>query len=130
MQEKIVILPCNGVCATGKITWIAAQELVLEGKAEWYSPLCGSDSDTEFKNKDSHSFIIVDGCESKCLFNAYLEKGLAGKHQLSLSDIGIDTLYLDDIKRDDIELAKGAIVVECAEADTLRHLPLLGCCCR
>ena len=130
MQEKIVILPCNGDSATGKITWIAAQELVLEGKADWYSPRCENDGESDTNSKHARSFIIVDGCERKCLFNIYLEKGLVSKHQLTLGDIGIDTLHLDDIKREDIELAKDAIAAECAVVDNMRPLLLSGCCCR
>lgn len=130
MQKKMVILPCNGDSATGKITWIAVQELVLEGKAEWYSPRCENDEESDPNSNHTRSFIIVDGCERKCLFNIYLEKGLVSKHQLALSDIGIDALYLDDIKRADIELAKDAIVAECAEVDNMRPLLLPGCCCK
>ena len=34
MLERIIVLPCNGDSAPGKITWIATQEMVLAGKAE------------------------------------------------------------------------------------------------
>lgn len=130
MQEKIVILPCNGDSATGKITWIAAQELVLEGKAEWYSPSCENDRGSDTNRTNARSFIIVDGCDRKCLYNIYLKRGLVSKYQLALDDIGIDALYLADIKREDIELAKDAIVAMCTKVKNMHPILLSGCCCR
>lgn len=127
MREKIIILPCNGDCAAGQITTIAAQELVLEGKAEWYSLYSKTASDPG--GKVPQSFVIVDGCEEKCLFKAYLEKGLIGKHHLALPDLGIDPLNFEDISREEIELAKDAIIAECAEVDSTRPVLFSGCCC-
>ena len=75
------------------------------------------------------SFIIVDGCEKKCLFKAYLEKGLVGKHHLALPDVGIEPLYFKDMTRDEIELAKDAIIAECVEVDNTRPVLFSGCCC-
>lgn len=128
MEEKIVIFPCNGDCAAGRITWIAAQELVLEGKAKW----CSSPTliTEDFVDKHLQRFIIVDGCEKKCLFNAYLEKGLAGKHHLALNDVGIDPILMKDITNEDITLAKDAVIAECAEIDNMPPPLFSGCCCK
>ena len=54
----------------------------------------------------------MDGCERRCLFNQLLEEVGIGKHQLALTDVGIEPVYLEDITRDDIELAINAIIAE------------------
>lgn len=54
----------------------------------------------------------MDGCERRCLFNQLIEEGDIGKHQLVLTDVGIEPVYLEDITRDDIELAINAIIAE------------------
>lgn len=128
MPRKIRILPCNGSCAVGRITWLATQELVLEKKAEW----CLSWGQIEEKNDigdDSYTFLSIDGCDNKCLFNELLEEGLIGKHHLVLSDVGIDPVYLDDITQDDIELAKEAIIAECKPVNKTIPPLFSGCCC-
>lgn len=127
MREKIIILPCNGDCAAGQITMIAAQELVLEGKAEWYSLHSQTAADTGAELPQS--FIIIDGCEKQCLFTACLEQGIVGKHYLALPDVGIEPLYFQDITREDIELAKDAVIAECTEIDKMPPPLFSGCCC-
>jgi uncharacterized metal-binding protein len=96
----------NSHCAAGRITWIAAQELVLEGKAEWYS---ANDSTVgALIEEHPESINVVDGCEKQCLYKDFLEEGLAGKHHLTLAGVGIAPLKFKDISREDIELAKDA----------------------
>jgi uncharacterized metal-binding protein len=67
MKERITILPCNGDSAAGKISWIATQEMVLAGEAG----LCCSFQQLmvvlEASGRKASSFIIVDGCERRCL---------------------------------------------------------------
>ena len=62
------------------------------------------------------------------MFRELLEKGLVGKHQLALSDLGIEPVNLEDITRDDIELAKNAIIAECKPVSRTPQL-FSGCCC-
>jgi len=130
MPHKIVILPCNGDSPAGRITWIAAQELVLEGKAQWYSGQSEDNGPSVTDTVESKPFIILDGCDSQCLFNTFLEKGLVGKHHLTLPDVGIEPMYMKDVTRNDIELAKDAVIAECTAVDTMRPLPFSGCCCK
>lgn len=128
MEDKFFIVSCNGDSATGRITCIAAQELVLEGKAEWFSinPSKACDPVEE----PPQSFIIIDGCEEQCLYKNYLEKGFVGKHHLTLPSVGTEPLYFKDITREDIELAKDAVIAECVEIDNMRPALFSGCCCR
>ncbi len=130
MQHKIVILPCNGDSAAGSITWIAAQELVLEGKARWYSAESQDIGSTATDTVESEPFIILDGCDRQCLFNIFLEKGLIGEHTLALTDVGIEPIFMRDITRSDIELAKDAVIAECTSVDTMQPPLFPGCCCK
>jgi uncharacterized metal-binding protein len=128
MKERIIILPCNGDSASGKITWLATQEMVLAGKAKLCLSFHKIRGILEASGRKTPSFIIVDGCERRCLFNELLEEGLVGKHQLALTDVGIEPVYLEDITRDDIELAKNAIIAECKPVNKTPQL-FSGCCC-
>lgn len=128
MKEKIIILPCNGDCAAGKITWIATQQLVLEGEAEWYALYREVTGESE--KEIPQLFIIVDGCDKQCLYNDYLEKGLLEKHRLCLSNLGIEPVHFQDLTGEDIELTKDAIIAECTEVDTEQPVLFSGCCCR
>ncbi len=130
MKQKIYLLPCNGNSAEGKVTWLAAQELVLEKKAEWCLSWRQLGQLLEKIGDTSLAFICVDGCEKKCLFNHLLEEGLIGKHYLDLSDVGIIPMYLENITRDDIELAKEAIIAECKPVNKTVPPLFSGCCCR
>lgn len=129
-RKKVLIFPCNGDCPAGNITWLAAQELVLENRAEWCRSWHRIEEVLDASGEESPPFIIVEGCANKCLFNALLEEGLVGKHHLALSDVGIAPLYFDDITQDDIKLAKEAILAECRPVN--RTIPPLfsGCCCK
>ena len=128
MEDKIFIVSCNGDSAAGRITWIAAQELVLEGKAEWFSTNYSKAGQPV--EAPPQSFIIVDGCDEQCLYRDYLKKGLVGKHHLTLPGVGIDPLSFQDITREDIELAKDAVIAECTIIDNMRPPLFSGCCCR
>lgn len=130
MRHKIVILPCNGDSAAGHITWIAAQELVLDGKAQWYSAESQASGPSITGTVESKPFIILDGCDRQCLFNAFLENGLVGEHRLALTDVGIEPMYMKDITRNDIELAKDAVIAECTPVDTMQPPLFSGCCCK
>ena len=129
MAHKITLVPCSGNCPEGQITRIAAQELVLEQKAEWCQSWQQLDKNLDTSAEESAPFIIIDGCEEQCLFNELLEDGLVGKHHLALSDIGIAPRQYDDISREDIELAKEAIIVECKPAKPSIPPLFSGCCC-
>ena len=129
-MEKIIISPCNGDSAPGKITWIATQEMVLTGKAELCLSFHQIREILETRVGKAPPFIIVDGCERRCLFNQLLEEGLIGKHQLALTDVGIEPVYLEDITRDDIELAKNAIIAECTSVSDVVPALFSGCCCK
>lgn len=128
MKERIIILPCNGDSASGRITRLATQEMVLAGKAEWCLSFHQINDILEDSGRKTPAFIIVDGCERMCVFNELLEEGLIGKHQLALTDIGIEPVYLKDITRDDIELTKNAIIAECKPVNKAPQL-FSGCCC-
>lgn len=129
IHHKILIISCNGNSAAGKVASLAAQELVLEGKAEWCFSWQQIEEIFSEKNSESSFFIIVEGCENKCLFNELLEEGLVGKHHLVLSDVGIDPVYLEDITREEIELAKEAIITECKPVNKTIPPLFSGCCC-
>lgn len=131
IQKRIIILSCNGDSAAGRITRLAAQELVLEGKAEWYSSQLIFSRNNDEADDTSQPFIIVDGCDKKCSFYEQLERGLLSKHQLALTDLGIEPIYTEDITRDDIDLAKEAIIAECTKVSN-DAVPALfsGSCCR
>ncbi|MGB3210720.1 MAG: putative zinc-binding protein [Desulforhopalus sp.] len=130
MQHKIVILPCKGDSAAGHLTWIVAQELVLEEKAQWYSEESQTNRPSVTDTVESKPFIILDGCDRRCLFNALLDKGLVGEHQLALTDVGIEPMYVKDITRNDIELAKDAVMAECTSVDTMKPPLFSKCCCK
>lgn len=129
MHKKIFILPCNGDCAAGRITWLAAQELVLAGQGEWCFSWRQIGEILEKTNERTSPFIIVDGCDRRCMFNQLLEEGLVGKHHLALSDVGIDILHYNDIEQGGIDLAKDAIIAECTPVNRSMPPPLAGCCC-
>jgi len=128
VAEGIIILPCNGGSAPGKITWIATQEIVLAGKAELCLSFLQIREILEARGGEAPPFVIVDGCDKRCLFNQLLEEGLVGKHLLALTDVGIEPVYLGDITRDDIQLAKNAIIAECKPVNKTPPL-FSGCCC-
>lgn len=130
MQNTIFILPCNGDSAAGRITRLAAQELVLAGRAQWCLSWRQIGKLLEKAGEDTSSFIIVDGCEKRCVLNQLLEEGLVGRHYLALSDVGIDITSPDDVERKHIELAKDAIIAECAPLKQSVPPPLAGCSCR
>lgn len=128
MMEKLLVLPCNGDSAPGKITWLAPQEMVLDGEAEQCVSFDQIRKILEARNRNAPPFIMIDGCEKRCLFNELLKEGLVGKHLLTLTDLGIEPVYLEDITRDDIEMAKNAIIAECKPIN--KKPPLFsGCCC-
>lgn len=129
-MKKIIILPCNGDSAAGKITWIATQEMVLAGMAEFCPSFqhvmkrlgpCGG----QFP-----PLIIVDGCEKRCVFKKLFSEGYTGKHQLTLTDVGIEPVCQEDITRDDIELAKDAVIAECTSVDNVVPVLFSGCSCK
>jgi len=60
--------------------------------------------------------------------DSLLEEGLVGKHLLALADVGIEPVYLGDITRDDIQLAKNSIIAECKPVNKTPPL-FSGCCC-
>lgn len=126
MEKVIEILVCNGNSPSGRISWLAAQELVLEGKAVWH---------TGNRQADHHKsaalnlkpFILVDGCDKQCLLQSFPEN--QPPHYLDLTDLGIDPDGEEDISRDDIDLAKDGIIAECAPVGN--YIPQFpsGCCC-
>ena len=54
----------------------------------------------------------------------------AGAHQLALPEVGIAPEVVDEITRDDIDLAKDAMIAECAPVGNAAPALFLGCCCR
>jgi uncharacterized metal-binding protein len=126
-RNRIIILPCNGASAPGEITWIAAQELVIEGKARWFSREIPFDRDGEGTSKTP--VILVSGCQKSCKFNEHIEKENPEYHRLMLADIGIEPDFIEDITREDIELTKDAVIAECTPVS--KAVPLLfACCCK
>jgi uncharacterized metal-binding protein len=128
MIKRLIVLPCNGDSAPGKITWLATQEMVLVGEAEPCISFLQIREILEARGEQTPSFIIVYDCEKRCLFNELLEEGLVGKHLLALTVLGIEPVYLEDITRDDIELAKNAIIAECKPVNKTPPL-FSGSCC-
>lgn len=105
------------------ITRIAAQELVLEGKANWHPA-------TLAKKAGQLPLILLDGCDRKCLSRSFAKNDDPDVHRLALTDVGIEPSETEDITRDDIELAKDAVIAECTDVSDL-HTPLFpGCGCR
>lgn len=126
--DRIIILPCNGDSAPGEITWIAAQELVLEGKARWFSqeiPCC-----REGEGAVKKTVILVSGCQKSCEFNEHREKMNSEYHRLTLVDLGIEPDFIEDIASDDIELTKDAVIAECTPVSKTVPPLFVGCCCK
>lgn len=128
MEATIIILPCKGDSTAGRITWLAAQELVLAGKAQWCLSWLQIEEILEEERGASLAYLVVDGCEQRCLFKELLAEGLVGRHHLALSDVGID-FYAGEIERRDIDLVKEAIIAECRPVKRDMPPPLGGCCC-
>lgn len=128
-EKKILILSCNGHSAMGLITRLAAQELVLEGTAEW----CPDRSINEgviVGDTTRQQIILVSGCRERCRFNDMRQKKFSTAHQFILSEVGIEPEELDEITRDDIDLAKDAVIAECTPVGNAAPVFFPGCCCR
>jgi len=129
-QDKISICHCNGNSAAGELLRIAVQELVLAGKAELLSENKQRNATTQDNQAGLPKIIIVDGCGERCLYKRHLDNGTLGKYYLNLEDVGIVPIHLEDIAREDIELAKDAIDAECTDKTTRPPVLLAGCCCK
>lgn len=129
MKKKITILACNGDSPAGYIVRQASQELVDEGKAEYYSAKDQKIDFNALKDIDPEYLIILDGCEKQCALNMSLEKGLPQKHCLELSYLAIEPENMEDIGRGDIELAKDGIIAECTPVDKQQLPPMASCGC-
>lgn len=127
-EDKLFILPCGGTSPQGCLVHRAAQELVLEQKAEWLTPeqveiFCNH---TPLENKTAR-FIIVDGCTRKCSRQSSAEININTPFYLCLEDIGIDEISAE-IDGDALQLVKDAIIAVSTRApDRIPMIP--GCCC-
>lgn len=129
-MKKIIILPCNGTSALGKITWLASQEMVLTGKAELCPSVGQLHELLETRGDDTAPCIIVDGCDKRCVFNELLEEGCICKYQLTLTDLGIAADDTTDITQDLIQRTKNGIVAECNPVVKEEFPPIyVGCGC-
>lgn len=127
-HNRIIILPCNGNSAPGEITWIAVQELVIEGKAIWFSREIHFCRHGEGAPKIT--VILLSGCQKSCEFNEPIEKENPEYHRLMLADIAIEPDFIEDITSDDIELTKDAVLAECAPVSKAAPALFAGCCCK
>ena len=127
-KDTLLILPCGGTKAHGCLVSRAAQQLVLEGKAEWFSP--GMIEDifaAEPANKGSVRVIVVDGCHKECGLQLYKDRNITPEFHLSLEDIGIDG-ESEEFDENDLQLVKDAIIaVSTRPSEVIPMIP--GCCC-
>ncbi len=126
-QNRIAILPCNGDSAPGEITWIAAQELVLEAKARWFGEEAAFCQEAEGAPKTV--VILVSGCRKSCEFNEHIKKMSPEYHRLTLLDLGIEPHVIEEISSGDIELTKDAVIAECTPIGKAAPPLFAGCCC-
>ncbi len=131
LQDKLLIFPCSGISAVGRLTLFAAQELVLEGKGEWacahhFNGLPQIGNEAVFTSR----LIIVDGCEKKCgeKYVAQLERLL--EFHLSLADLGIQTSEGDIGGDENLQLVKDAIIAESTRLTKQPALFIGNCSCR
>jgi uncharacterized metal-binding protein len=137
LKSKILIFPCGGSSDVGQLTVHAAQELILEGKAEWVSVGRIKDlPETAHETTSTPPFIVVDGCEKQC-GRRYLEKLKCDiEFHLSLADLGIWNPQSPripqraDIGDEDLQLVKDAIIAESTRLSARPPMILGGCCCR
>ncbi len=130
-QDKIFIFPCAGNSNVGRLTLLAAQELILEDKGKWvYSTRITELQRLGNKSNGGPPFIVVDGCKEQC-GRKYLEK-LAYEPEfiLSLADLGIENMKNTEFGDEDLQLVKDAIIAECTRLSERSPVIFSGCGCR
>lgn len=131
LHNKLLIFPCCGISSVGRLTLLAAQEVILEGKGEWvclhhFKELPPIGKEAVFPSR----LIVVDGCEKQCgkEYVAQLERLL--EFHLSLADLGIQILEGDEGRYEDLQLVKDAILAESTRLTKQPALFLGNCSCR
>jgi|GEM_PF-1939124 len=130
-KRKILMLPCAGASCVGQMTFLAVQELVLEGKGEWAEHGKVRDLQTiSSKPTDSLPFIVVDGCDQHCAKKCLEAISCDLEFHLSLADLGILKTESSEISYDELQLVKDAIIAESTRLS--KHPPMMmgGCSCR
>lgn len=131
LQDKILIFPCGGNSSVGRLTLLAAQELILEGKGEWaclnhFKELPQIGKEAVFNSR----FIVVDGCEEQCGKKYLGKSGRLFEFHLSLADLGIQFSEGNEGGCDDLQLVKDAIIAESTRLSKQPALFLGSCSCR
>ncbi|MGB3221889.1 MAG: putative zinc-binding protein [Desulforhopalus sp.] len=131
LQDKLLIFPCGGISSVGRLTLLAAQELILEGKGEWvclhhFKGLPQIGKETAFTSR----LIVVDGCEKKCGEKYVAQLGRLLEFHLSLADLGIHTSEGDIGGDEDLQLVKDAIIAESTRLTKQPALFIGSCSCR
>ncbi len=124
-----VMLPCAGVSLVGQITFLAVQELVLEGKGEWG----GYEQNLQIMNRrptDAPPFIVIDGCERHCTQKYFEAIKYDLEFHLSLADLGILKSEVSEISRDELQLVKDAIIAQSTRLSKCPPMLMGGCSCR
>jgi len=130
-KRKILMLPCAGVSCVGQMTFLAVQELVLEGKGEWVE--CGQVTDLQIissRPTDSPPFIVVDGCEQHCAKKCLEAISCGLEFHLTLADLGILKTESTEISYDELQLVKDAIIAESTRLSKRPPMMMGGCSCR
>lgn len=129
--HKILIFPCGGISEAGRLTLLASQELILEGKVEWVClkhirelPLTGEKADFALR------LIAVDGCEKQCGKKYLAKLGRLLEFHLSLPDLGIQTWEGPEGGHEYLQLVKDAIIAESTRPSKGPALFLGSCSCR
>lgn len=131
LHNRILIFPCGGISSVGRLTLLAAQELVLEGKGEWaflrhFNKLPQIGKEAVFDSR----LIVVDGCEKQC-GKKYLGKlGRLLEFHLSLADLGVLTSEGDRGEDEDLQLVKDAVIAESTRLSKQPALFIGSCSCR
>jgi uncharacterized metal-binding protein len=131
LHNKILIFPCGGISSVGRLTLLAAQELILEGKGEWaclhhFKELPQIGKEASFASR----LIVVDGCEKQCGKKYVAQLGHLLEFHLSLADLGIPISEGDEGEGEDLQLVKDAIIAESTRLSKEPALFLGSCSCR
>lgn len=128
-DTAIYLLPCCGKSAIGRLTQVAAQELILEGKGCWLSiEQLQLWQDNQAGTEEIPPTIIIDGCDHRCGARSVDQAGLKVEFHLTLSELGIEETDAGANFAEALILAKDAIIAESTRI-TMKIPMLPGCCC-
>lgn len=129
--DTIFIYPCCGKCNAGRLTSRATQELILQGKAEWFIAQPEEAlKDVVARTINGRPFIIVDGCHLECVRKYFESHGCAFEFHLSLADLAIEKECEEGIIDEELQLVKDAIIAESTRISEKPPVLLTPCWCR